>query len=58
MEELLIFVVVVVIPAIILSSFVIAIVALVKQRTISRRIDGLEQAKTIDPGHPLARRLR
>ncbi len=58
MEELLIFLVVVVIPGIILTALTLGIVALVKQRTLSRRIDGLERSSTIDPGHPLARRLR
>ena len=58
MEELLIFLVVVAIPTIVLSGLIVGIVALVKQRTISRRIDALERAGAIDPSHPMARRLR
>ncbi len=58
MEEFLIFLVVVVIPGLILAGVIMGIIALVKQRSLARRVAGLERSSTIDPGHPLARRLR
>jgi len=58
MEEFFIFLILIVIPGIILTALTLGIVALVKQRKLSRRIDGLERSSTVDPGHPLATRLR
>ncbi len=57
MEELLVFLVVVVIPALILSGVILGIVALLKQRSLRLRIDDLERSVGAGSDHPLARRL-
>lgn len=58
MEELLIFLVVVVLPGLVLVGAVTGVVALVRQRTLARRLEAAERSASIDPGHPVARRLR
>jgi uncharacterized membrane protein len=59
MEVLLIILVVIGIPGVALSGLIVAIVALVREKRLVARIDEFERGGVgIDPGHPLARRLR
>ena len=57
MEELAIFLIVVVIPGLMLTGVILGIVALVKQRSLARRIGELERTGAADPAAALERRF-